>query len=161
MNDRPVTAASIKMVVKITSREDSVLCGILDSAYFEQPHSFTGEVEMLKMMETTFDALGFPDRNFLPRTFGKAKTRMRQHETDIEMLLARHKEGSGTASGSPADGADAANASAAAIATFEVTVAFRLNAEWQGRVHWVDKDISKDFRSFIELVKFIDEKSAN
>ena len=41
-------------------------------------------------------------------------------------------------------------------ATFVVHVQYRQNSTWQGSVVWADKNISKNFRSTLELLKLID-----
>lgn len=145
MIEKPVTAVSIKMIAKITSYEGGQLCGILDSLHFEEPFAFSGVVSMIEMMETTFDALGFPDKALLPRTFGKAKERMRRNEIDLAKLLEKRAAG------------DLAGAAGDSIAVFEIFVNFRLNAEWQGKLHWVDKGVTKEFHSIVELAKLLDE----
>lgn len=146
MNARPVTATSIKMIASITSYENEQLCGTLDSIYFKEPLIFNSLVDMIEMMETTYDALGFPDKAFLPRTFKKAQERIRKREDNLEKLLARHAGGV----------AGDANAGGA-IATFEIFVGFRNNAEWQGKLRWADRDVTKEFASIVELVRLIDE----
>lgn len=42
------------------------------------------------------------------------------------------------------------------LATFLVGATSRQNASWQGQVTWADKNITKNFRSTLELIKLMD-----
>lgn len=41
-------------------------------------------------------------------------------------------------------------------ATFIVHVTQNENASWQGQVTWADENVTKNFRSALELIKMID-----
>ena len=41
-------------------------------------------------------------------------------------------------------------------ATFIVQVQYRQNATWQGQVTWSERNVTKHFRSALELIKLID-----
>ena len=47
--------------------------------------------------------------------------------------------------------------SGGAKGTFEITVKFMQNSTWQGQVFWVEKNLKRDFRSVLELLKLMDE----
>lgn len=132
---------SVKMVAKITSYNEGLLCGTLDSIYFEKPHEFSCMLDMIEIMETVYDMLGFPDKSLLPRTFGNAKERIKRLELDLEKLPEARR---------PARQTDA-------LAVFEIYVNFRHNAEWQGKLRRTDKDETKEFMSVVDLAKLIDE----
>lgn len=171
---------SIKMVARITSYEEGQLRGELDSIYFKEPHKFADVHGMIEIMETAFDALGFPDKALLPRTFGKAKERMRRQEMDLEKMLQERKNSISSAdtdkgSGEPSAtlGEPSASQSEPSVSRsepsvsqseplriFEIFVNFRLNAEWQGRMKRADGGEAepRDFRSIVELVRLIDEE---
>lgn len=40
--------------------------------------------------------------------------------------------------------------------TFIVHITQNENASWQGQVTWADKNVTKNFRSALELIKMID-----
>ena len=141
--DKQVTARSIKMLVIITSYEDGRISGQLDSVYFKEPFVFTSLVRMIEMMETTFDTKGYPEKQLLPRTFGKAKKRMRKNELDLHAYMA------GLAT------EQAETEPKTATCSFEIMVSFRHNAEWQGQIYWVEKKKTKKFLSIIEMAKLI------
>jgi hypothetical protein len=42
-------------------------------------------------------------------------------------------------------------------ATFVVHVSQTENASWQGQVTWADRNITRNFRSALELLKMMDE----
>ena len=143
-NDKkPVTAMSLKMIAEITLDENGEIHGTLDSIYFKEPFTFTSIVRMIEMMETTFDVKGFPEKHLHPRSFNGAKERFRKHELDLHA----HAEDMSAFKDRPRpDGKSC---------SFEIVVRFRHNAEWQGSIHWVEKDTKKDFASIIEMTKLI------
>ena len=146
-----VTAMSVKMHAKITQSNDGTLHGELSSNYFDEPFIFTNLMSMIEMMETTFDTKGFPEKHLLPRTFGKAKQRLRKHELDLPAVAKERstvKEIVDT---------QEQQQTSFKICNFEISVRFRHNAEWQGNVKWIEKDETKRFSSIIELVRQINE----
>ena len=146
---KPITAMSVKMLAVITQNGTGGIQGRLDCEYFDEPFVFASIVRMIKMMETTFDAIGFPEKHLLPRTYGKAKQRFRKHELDIHSHL---KENSISRTLPEPNGN---------LCTFEIIVRFRHNAEWQGYVHWIEKDVTKHFSSVVELTRLIDKALTN
>jgi len=144
-----VTAMSVKMIAQVTFNDDGCLLGELDCIYFEEPFTFSNLMSMIEMMETTFDTKGFPEKHLLPRTFGKAKQRFRKHELDLN---AHAKENADIKTPQKTEGKSC---------TFEISVKFRHNAEWQGNIYWVEKDVTKPFSSIIELLKLMDDALNN
>jgi len=146
--DKQVTAKSVKMLVIITSYEDGQLQGRLDSEFFEEPFEFSSLVRMIEMMETTFDTKGYPEKQLLPRTFGKAKKRMRKNELDLHAYMANL----------PAERTE--TEAKPATCSFYISVRFRHNAEWQGQINWIEKEKTEKFSSIVDMVKLIDEAIA-
>jgi len=146
-----VTAMSVKMHAKINQSDDGALHGELSSKYFEEPFIFTNLMSMIEMMETTFDTKGFPEKHLLPRTFGKAKQRLRKHELDLPAVA---KERSTDKDMIDTTAHQHANAK---TCHFEISVRFRHNAEWQGNIVWLEKEETKRFSSIVELVRQINE----
>jgi hypothetical protein len=139
-----VTELSVKMRAEIVSHGDGQLRGELHSMYFEEPYVFTSLVRMIEMMETTFDAKGFPEKHLLPRTFGKPKKRLKHSELDINKHI---KETAVVEDWPTPDGVKC---------TFDISVRYRHSAEWQGRIYWVERDITWEFMSVLEMLKHID-----
>ena len=144
-----VTAMSVKMHAVINQNSDGTLHGELSSKYFDEPFSFTNLMSMIEMMETTFDTKGFPEKHLLPRTFGRAKLRLRKHELDLPTVA---KERSVVKEIVETPVTQHVNAK---TCTFEISVRFRHNAEWQGNIKWLEKEKTKRFSSIIELVRQI------
>jgi len=175
-NSKHVTAMSVKMHATVKKSDDGNLLGELDCIYFEEPFAFSSLMNMIEIMEATFDAKGFPEKHMLPRTFGKAKERIRKHETDLQAILtnevhikersvSKDNSGSDTMECSPPEDNTENEASGCSlvkekICRFEILVRFRHNAEWQGNIKWLEKDVTKDFSSILELTKLMDNALA-
>jgi len=157
-----VTAMSMKMHV-IVKLNDGNLEGELNCKHFEEPFKFSSFMSMIDMMETTFDAKGFPEKQVLPRTFGPSKPRVRKHEMDLQALLKeytlKHESASAGEDSTLPAGAEQQKA-ADKTCTFDILVRFRHNAEWQGSIHWIEKDVTKQFSSILELIKLMDNALA-
>jgi len=41
--------------------------------------------------------------------------------------------------------------------TFKISINFTKNSTWQGKIHWLEKDLTEDFRSVLEMLKLMDE----
>jgi len=143
-NQKHVTAASIKMHAIISLSESGCLQGSLECIFFETPVLFHSLLEMIEIMEITFDTKGFPERQMLPRTFGKPKKRLRKHELDLNKYLSKFS--------CSKENLDPGGKKAA----FDIWVRYRYYAEWQGSIFCVEKEDTKFFSSIIELVKIID-----
>lgn len=139
-----ITSTSVKIRAVITKSNDGCLKGELACGLYEKAVAFDGIMNMIDIMETTFDLKGFPEKQLLPRTFSKQKQRINKHEMDLHAYLEKYA----TAQAEPAaDGK---------ICTFDISVRFRHNAEWQGDIHWLERDVNKRFSSIVELLRIID-----
>jgi len=149
-----VTAMSVKMHAKISQDENGSLHGELDSRYFEEPFTFNNIMSMIEVMETTFDTKGFPEKQLLPRTFGKAKQRLRKHELDLPAFVKEHS--------TVKEFVDSQDQQQIKTKTcnFEISVRFRHNAEWQGSIKWIEKDETKQFSSIVEFVRQVNDALA-
>ena len=128
-------------------------------AYSAEPFRFDEPAQILKAMESLYDAMSFPFPNTTMRTFGagaasasagsRAKgTNPAQHRTagrpapeerttimSDKELLEKHGD----------------------LGTFIIRVQQRQNSTWQGRITWMDEDKSVNFRSIWEMVHLIEE----
>ena len=157
--DVNVTAMTVKMIAKIKSSESGQFHGELDSEFFKEPFVFAGFMNMVEMMETTFDTKGMPEKHLLPRSFGKARLRMRKNEVDLNKFLAekqgiqvkqRKRRNESSALQDPEE-------PPLSCPTFEILVRYRHNAEWQGEIRWIEKSTIKYFSSIVEMAKHMDE----
>ena len=143
------------MLAEITQGDDGSIYGKLNCMYFEEPFVFTGLMRMIEMMDVAFDVKGFPEKELLPRTFGKEKQRLRKNELDLsdyakELTL---KKGSADSIGNTNIKTQYPDGK---TCNFEISVRTRHNAEWQGSVRWIEKDVTKKFSSIVELLRQID-----
>jgi len=140
----------MKMTAKIKKIDDGSIHGELTCKFFEEPFTFTNLMNMIEMMETTFDTKGYPERQFLPRAFGNANRRLRKDEIDLPAFVKEQnitREETAAPVHQDSDGK---------VCTFDILVRFRNNAEWQGSVHWLEVDTTKRFSSIVELIRSID-----
>jgi len=142
---KPVTAVSVKMFARISLNDDGDIRGELDCVHFEEHFAFTGIASMIKKMESTFDAKGFPEKQVLPRSFNKTVKRDRKQEPalrayDRDLLDILSQPGADDKAG-----------------VFEISVRFRHNAEWQGSFRNFNGGDIYDFDSVIELVRLINK----
>ena len=42
-------------------------------------------------------------------------------------------------------------------ATFVIKIHHKQNSTWQGQIQWLEANVSKNFRSCLEMIKLIDE----
>jgi len=162
------TAATAKMHAVITQYEDGRLQGELYSTHFENPFAFKSIMEMITMMEATFDTKGYPEKTMLPRTFGTPKPRQRKNEVDLQAIVDKRAEKKERTdiieqaldrvhSAYDKDEIKLSSQEAGErTCNFEITVRFRHNAEWQGDVFWQEKNVTKKFSSILELTKLMD-----
>jgi len=154
-----VTARTVKMLAKITSSENGQFHGELDSEFFKEPFVFAGFMNMVELMETTFDSKGIPEKQLLPRSFGKARLRMRKNEVDLNKFLAEKQgiQGKQRKRRNEAASQQDTGEPTPYCPTFEILVRFRHNAEWQGEIRWVEKSMVNYFSSIVEMAKLMDE----
>ena len=151
-----VTAMDMKMTAKIKKTKYGHLHGELSCKFFDEPFLFSNIMNMIEMMEITFDTKGFPERQYLPRAFNGTIERIRKNQIDLPTLV---KERSLTHEQTLLD--NSANITSGEKqkekeCTFEILVRFRHNAEWQGSVNWLEQGKNLGFSSIVELMKHID-----
>jgi len=142
--DKQATAMSVKMVATVSSYADGHIRGELSCKYFNKPFVFNCLMQMIEVMETTFDTAGFPEKQLSPRTFHELKQKEKRHELSLHEHLKKKQADYGE------------SASGETISSFEITVKFRHNAEWQGIIHWREQGTTKNFSSIVEMVNLLD-----
>lgn len=112
--------------------------GQLYHSYQTEPVLFDGYDEMTHRMEALYDALRFPHPATNQRSFTPPQTVRhileRNKIMSDEQLLSKHGD----------------------IGTFIVRVQHRQNSSWQGRLTWMEKDQTLNFRSVWEMIKLIE-----
>lgn len=112
--------------------------GRLYHSYSDLPQPFHSFDEMARIMEHFYDALQFPHPGTNRRSFAPeqqpAPILERIKIMSDEKLLSKHGD----------------------IGTFIVRVQHRQNSSWQGRLTWMEKDQTLNFRSVWEMIKQIE-----
>ena len=136
------------VVVCINHRTPYSMSGYCYHSYSSVPMSFETLEQLLFYMEDLFNDLEFPfpstnERSFEPsetQASGKTQTpRYKQPKTrekimNDEELLMQHGD----------------------LGSFIIRVQHRQNSSWQGRLTWVEKDQTVNFRSIWEMVKLME-----
>ena len=121
---------------------DRTLSGCVLSRRLTQPLPFNGLTELALQMEAVFEQQNFPQASQRIRTFLRSESFENfaapspAHGMGEEMVM----EGRGE------------------IATFDVTVISRRNSTWQGVVNWLDGSELREFTSYLDLMRLINEK---
>lgn len=142
MAERIYLSGPSGVVVCFDRSADGQRRGRFYHAFQREPVEFSG-LELIYKMEAFFDQIGHPFAGTNERGFHTTK-RMQQPPVypkekmvrvmKNEELLERHGD----------------------LATFVVQVKHRQNSTWQGRVQWMERGESVNFRSALELLKVID-----
>ena len=140
-----VTAVSIQMRAEIFSCSCGDFRGILYNRFLEKPFVFDSLLSMIEKMESIFDTKGFPESFTTPRMFNTSGHSRNIYELDRD-----------------ADMMDTMNSiirpeNGGSKCTFEIAVKFRQNSTWQGQILWAEKNLKRNFRSVLEMLKLMDE----
>ncbi len=121
----------------VDQEENGELSGRLYHCYSENGQEFFNLMQVLRMMETLFDDIAFPQSSTMGRSFFGAGTgghhKVEKCKEQKEIILHQGKR-----------------------ATFIVSVRFRQNSCWQGEVYWMEKEENLDFSSVLDFIKIID-----
>lgn len=128
------------VMVCVDGVENGDIYGRYFHRYKKEETFFPDSATLVIEMERFYDAIGYPQaatktRKFMERKGGRipAKEHMAVISNGQDLIQLRGK-----------------------LATFLVGVTSRQNASWQGQVTWADKNITKNFRSTLELIKLMD-----
>lgn len=127
------------VVLCIRKCNEGELKGEFYHSYSRNPVPFEGIGQMTLRMEKLYDWLRFPYPGTNERSFTKEKKleQLKEERKKImtdEELLSKHGD----------------------IGTFIVRVQHRQNSSWQGRITWMEKDQTIQFRSVWEMIKLIE-----
>ncbi|MCL2663694.1 MAG: hypothetical protein FWE83_10290 [Oscillospiraceae bacterium] len=157
-----VTAMSTIADIEIKQINDGTLIGKLSCKYFEEPFIFVDFVDMIEMMEIVFDTKGFPEKQLLPRTFGKSGKRIKKNELDLSKAAReRSRQGDGSSVFQSLACEALKEDGPSPTHNFELSVKFRHKAEWQGSLLWREKGVTSSFASIVELARLINEALIN
>ena len=128
------------VVLCIDGQEEIRLHGFLWHSYSAEAIAFQNAQQMILEMEKLYDLLNYPHPGTNERSFGPAREPVRRSNQERdrimkdEELLQKHGD----------------------LGTFIVRVQHRQNSSWQGRITWMEKDKTINFRSVWEMVKLIE-----
>ena len=128
-----------RSLIRVYSYRNKEIRGTLQNPYFEEEPYFDNLTQLLIRMEGLLDALGFPQRSMEGRAFDQPEQR--------------------AAAGAPRPAPEALGEQKP-LATFQLSVLFRQNASWQGRLTWLELAEEARFRSVLELVGLLDSALA-
>lgn len=141
----PRTADVARATVCVDGYDGVDMSGRLISAFRPEPIPFSGLLELLLRMAELYDSFSFPQRTFSARSFAEsAANGPKQDSREVRRYM--NNEEVMKQSGSKS--------------TFVVQVKYRQNATWQGTIQWLDKKMTKQFRSTLELVKLMNDALA-
>lgn len=106
--------------------------------YSKEPVYFIDICNLVIEIDNLFDSINFPQASTKLREFWKNNNENVGKELEKHMTPKEVTEQKGS------------------HATFVVHVQYRQNSTWQGNVVWADKNVTKNFRSALELIKLID-----
>lgn len=109
------------------------------NCYSKEPVYFNDICTLVIKIEDFFDKIKFPESSTKLRSFLKSETEAVGKGLEKHMKPKEVTEQKGSQ------------------ATFVVHVQYRQNATWQGNVVWADKNMTKNFRSALELLKLMDQ----
>lgn len=135
-----VTSMASKVLVCVTSYSEGEIKGTIYNDYYEKQLSFLSTTELINSLESLYNSLSFPQKFMETRSFGVNRTdgEKNKKKTGENGILKNEdisKEG---------------------IANFSIHVKFRMNADWQGEICWVEKGICQNFNSTLEMIKLMD-----
>jgi len=125
--------------IYIRSAKDGVVQGVLEQQSTGLTWKFSDLVELMGLYETLFNALQYPQATHRLR-------RMKEEENAVQRREMKELEKKAEKDLVEQD----------ATPTFIIKIKYRQNASWQGTIHWVEGDTTKNFRSTLELIRLMD-----
>lgn len=112
--------------------------GRLYHCYAQHPVIFDDICNIVLKIEDLYDDINFPQsatklRHFFDKEIEPFGKELKKKMTPQEVTTQKGSKG-----------------------TFVVHVQYRQNSTWQGSIVWADKNVTKNFRSTLELLKLID-----
>lgn len=117
--------------------------GRIYTRYRHEPAVFGNAGELIGILESFCDWIGYPQASMIGRSFQETdrrpgETREREERQVVVVGMEEMEKQHGEK------------------ATFVVRIQYRQNATWQGQVTWAEKNKTINFRSALELLKLID-----
>ena len=98
--------------IRVASYDDKILCGVIENPNLDIDLPFKGCPQLISILDELQDALDFPQKTFELRSFSgtpKLAGALERTEQEVGQKI---------------------------IASFRVSIFYRQNASWQGRIVW-------------------------
>ena len=122
-------------IIQIDSYNDKQLKGTLQNPYYDQEMPFDNLIQLLFLIESMINDIGFPQKSMESRTF---------FNHPVVPAAASSSRNAAPSRTEPP------------LATFVISIVFRHHASWQGNIVWQEQEMESQFRSVLELVLFMD-----
>lgn len=133
-----VTSMASKVSVCVTEYKDGDIKGSIYNAYYQKRIPFNSTTELINGMESLYNTLSFPQKFMETRSFGvNRRIDEDKCEDNIKPVFAVDEDNVG-------------------IANFDIHVKFRMNADWQGEICWIEKGNRSKFNSTLDMIKLMD-----
>jgi len=126
--------------------------GLLYHQYADVPINFNGAADFLVKMEGLMDDWDFPQRGLAERFFKKENRdnagkphHLKANDDRLPIEIVQDMNGVRNVQNKKGS-----------LATFVIQVVYRQDATWQGHVIHKENNEKKDFRSALELLKYMD-----
>jgi hypothetical protein len=139
IKNKNISTESKLIILKIDSYDNREPCGRIYNDSFKNEIEFTGLVQLILIVESLVDEIGFAKAAEQLRTFeykGRDISGYKEEAADIGRIVL--KSGSGK------------------VADFALAILFRQHADWQGRLRRLGSGDEMPFRSVLELVRLLD-----
>ena len=140
-----ITSTSVRAIIKIYSYQDQVLKGSITNTHLNRTAYFCDVVEMASILEQIYDTLSFPQSAQAYRSFRPAAKRRKKYAAQLKT------------GGEIMSPISSELEKSQEKASFLVHVQFRQHATWQGNITWINKGVTQQFRSVLELIRLMTE----
>lgn len=130
-----VTEAKRHFVIAIDDYKDGKISGVVYHMSHPEALRFESMMDLVWIVETVSDELSWPVSLMKQRNFKKVVPLSRRSVKNTDAGKVRRGK----------------------LATLKIKLNYRNFASWQGIVAWVDKEETRGFKSFLELVRFMSQ----
>ncbi len=140
---RPINISAPNLMnVCVDGSGSGEMSGRLYHCYDRNPQRFDNVMQLLNMMESLFDSIGYPQASTKTRYFIEPEKKAYEEQgykkpekvaEQKELLSYTGEKG-----------------------TFIIHVKYRQNSAWQGEIVWMERNIWQQFSSTLEFIKLMD-----
>ena len=142
---RLIPSMVTKTLLCVDSLETYDFSGRVINPYMGEFRVFSSAKQMIDLMEAFFEEISYPQEYYTLRSFAAEKAP--QEPRAVSEIVRYHE-----------DAVLLENRGAVASILFQVQ--YRQNAAWQGRAEWMERGISRPFRSILEFLHLVEAAAA-